>query len=314
MNQARRLGRGLIAWVAPLWAFAQGPQVEGGAALAPSAAVLRQKEQLVSSLLADSSAAERIRVSGGEAARRSFEAAAAALTVAREHLRNSNWGAADSRLNEAMQAIASARRQAPDDALRRAEGHRRYQRLLETIDSLRGAYERHLGRLRGGGGAAAGADDEGLARLSSARERAAARFAAGEVEASLRVLEDAQAELLRGLNRLLGAQTLDYALRFASPAEEFAYENARNRSLAELVPIALAELKPTEGAARLVARYVERNAGLRQDAVSAADRGDLAGALKAMRDGSAYLLRALLSAGLVTPPEAAIDSAETPDN
>lgn len=314
MSRARQFCRGLIAYAAPLWAFAQVAPPPAAPAAPALPEVVRQKERLVRSLLDDSAAAARIRASGDEAARRSLDAAQGALAGAQQALRGNDWAVAQARLDEAVKAVAQARRLVPDDTLRRAEGSGRFQRLLDATTSLRAAYAYHAGRLRGLPAGAAITDDELLARLGRALDEASAQAAAGRPAEATRTLEQAHAALLGGLNRILGAKTLDYALRFATPAEEFAYEGERNRSLAELVPIAVAELRPSEGAARLVARYAERSSELRERAWQEAGNRNLAAALETLRESTAYLQRALLSAGLVTPPEVAPESREPSDN
>jgi hypothetical protein len=137
------------------------------------------------------------------------------------------------------------------------------------------------------------------ALLDKARDHATAEHMVDAV----RVLEQAERLLMRGLNHVLGAATLEYTQRFDSPAQEYAYELERNRSYRDLVPLALGELRPSPEARGLIERYVEQNRLALQDAGRQAERGNHAAALKGVLSGTGALQRALSAAGLVLPQE-----------
>jgi len=73
-------------------------------------------------------------------------------------------------------------------------------------------------------------------------------------------LEKAERGLMSGLNALLGSSTLQYSHRFEAPAEEYAHELDRHLAYRDLVPLAIAELKPRREAVGLVERYVAASA------------------------------------------------------
>ena len=79
--------------------------------------------------------------------------------------------------------------------------------------------------------------------------------AADRFEEALKPLELAQQHVLSGVGRLLHAATLDYTERAQTPADEYRIEPARLQGLAELLPLALGELRPTAGAQPLILRY-----------------------------------------------------------
>jgi hypothetical protein len=106
---------------------------------------------------------------------------------------------------------------------------------------------------------------------------------------------------MAGLNAMLGSSTLQYAKRFETPAEEHAYELERNRSYRELVPVAIAELKPRREAVVLVERYVAANARQLEAAEGHAAAGRLPEAIDALRSGTNSLQAALAAAGLAVP-------------
>ena len=285
--------------------WAQSPPV---AAPVPSnAQVVRQKETLVKSLLGDSPVAARINASQNVEARRFFATAQDHYNQAVLHLQNGDTAKAEQLLNDAMWNIGRARQLVPDPVSRAVEDRVRYARLLEGIESLRASYARHLER---GKDRLQGAGPRELERIDAMVEEAKTRMNAEKVGDAVNALEQAQRALLVGINRLLGSATLEYAEKFDDPAEEFAYELERNRSAADLVPVAVAELKPSEDAKRLIKRYVDQSSGMREQAQREAGGKDYNAALKSIRTATSYLQRALLAAGLLIPREATGEGSE----
>jgi hypothetical protein len=120
-------------------------------------------------------------------------------------------------------------------------------------------------------------------------------------EEAVFTLGQAERHVLSGMNRVLHATTLDYTARAETPAQELALELARHRSLYELVPLALRDLKPPPYAVQLIERYRESSQALRNQAEQSAQRGDVTVALAHIRNATLFLQRALGAAGLVTP-------------
>ncbi|MFZ5510773.1 MAG: hypothetical protein ACOZCP_12040 [Pseudomonadota bacterium] len=262
----------------------------------PAEQSLAQREQLVRKLLSDS--AERIGAAASEAARERLAAARQYYQQALVGLQASDFTGAEQNLNAAMAAVAEARRLVAEPQRRHIEQRARYSQLLAWIDSLAGSYRRHLARLKGATG------DGALERAEVQVRQAIALADAGRLEEANGLLAGAEQTLAVALNRVLGSATLHYANRFDTPAEEFQHEWERNRGYDELVPLALAELKPGPEAREQVQRYVEENRVLREQARQAADGKDFDAALRHIRTGTEALQRALRAAGLVMPTEA----------
>ena len=251
---------------------------------------IEQKEALVRRLLADPQMRERAEAMS-EAARRQLQAAASMHARSVEHLKRGEHEQAEAALDDAMRAVGRSRRLAPDSLQRAVEERVRYERLLAGVEALRGAYERHL----------QGKPDELREALEANLAQARAAFAAGRSPEALRALERAETGLLHGLNRVLGAGTLQYTVQFDSPQSEYRYELERNRSYAALVPVALNELRPAGDGLQLVNRYVETNEALVALAARQAERSEWSAALGSVKTGTSYLQRALGAAGLVVP-------------
>jgi hypothetical protein len=270
------------------------------AAQQPARGLVEQKESLVRRLLGDGPTVRRVAASGSDEARRQMEIASAMHARSLEHLQRGELKEAETRLDEAMRALGRARQLAPDGTQRAAERRERYERLRQSVAGLREAYARHL-RRTSGAPAAAPVRDEVLDAVAQRTENARRLYEGERPVEAAQALEGAEQALLEGLNRVLGAATLDYAPRFDSAAEEYGYELERNRSYATLVPAALEELRPSGAARQLVQRYVETNAALVTLAGRQASERDWRAALDNLRSGTSYLQRALGAAGLVVP-------------
>ncbi|MGE5652392.1 MAG: hypothetical protein ACM34A_19535, partial [Bacillota bacterium] len=114
-------------------------------------------------------------------------------------------------------------------------------------------------------------------------------------------LDDAYKIVASMLNKILASETIVYDAKFATPADEFQHELARNRGYEELVPIALAQLHTPPETAALSERYVQQSRQLRDVARQQAAGNDYSNALKTILDATGHLQRALRVAGLVVP-------------
>jgi inorganic triphosphatase YgiF len=116
-----------------------------------------------------------------------------------------------------------------------------------------------------------------------------------------RTLEQALALLLKDALARLQGQTLVYDRRFANSRDEYAHELARNRSYESLVPLAIAEYRPSREAQALIERYVRQSRALRERAESQAAPNDHAQAILSLVEGTDSLQRALQASGLTVP-------------
>lgn len=287
--------RGVAAGVAALACAAALAQPDGE----ELRRAISQKESLVRRLVYDSPAEARIAASGnGEAIAqlgraRALHARAKALAEAGDH------AGAQGELDAAMWSIGKARQLVPDSTARVVDRRVRYAALERSVEALARALDAHVA------GAGQGEPGDG-ARTTLAAARAGIAHARGlasteHLEEAVRALERTEHDLMRALNALLGSATLRYAKSFATPREEFAFESERNRSYRELVPVAIAELKPRREAVALIERYVAANARALEAAQAHEASGRLREALDALRTGTGNLQAALAAAGLAVP-------------
>lgn len=295
-------GRG-IAQGALLVALAL-PTVPAPAADADPAAraQLEQRLKLSAALMADSSTTQRILANPRAAAL--LDEGKVHHALAQDLLAKGDLAGARREADEALKQLGQARRLAPDAPGRQAAARARYEQMLATLDRLVEAWQRRSGASPG-----SEIDDGDLLAASGLMSTARSFGAAQRYEEAVYTLANAEGHVLAGMNRVMHARTLDYTARASTPAEEFELELARHRSLADLVPLAVNDLKPRPEALQLIERYTEASTTLRAQAQQRQAAGDTAQALAHLRNALLYVQRALSTAGLVTPQ--AIDAAPT---
>lgn len=268
----------------------------GGAALAQDDAARAQLEQRIrlnAKLLTDSQTAARITSSGNAQAISHLEEGRVHQSVAEDLLLKGDLAGARRAVDAALHHVSQARRLAPDQQGRRAAARQRYEQKQAELDRLIDAWERHAGRTDATDGDLFAATGLIVTARQFAQE---SRF-----EDAGHTLAAAEGHVLAGMNRLLREKTLDYTLRPATPAEEFQLELARHKGLADLVPLALTELKPRPDALALIERYGKTSQALRHEAQARFAAGDVPQALADVRNAILYLQRALTAAGVSAP-------------
>lgn len=274
----------LLAGVAARAADVSDPRVQ-----------VEQKVRLAGQLLADSPATQRIAGSGNSQARSHLDEGRVHHALATESLARGDLAGARREADEALRKVGLARRLVADVAARHLAARNRYEQLSATIERLVTAWR---ARVQAQTPADAGDLTAALGLLDAARQLARE----GRHEEANQQLLQAQGHVLTGMNRSLHAATLDYTLRPASPSEAFEYELARHGGFAELLPLAIRELAPRGDALALLERYAETSRTLRTQALQQARSGAVELALDHIRNATLYLQRALLAAGLATPP------------
>lgn len=257
---------------------------------------IEQKLRLAEQLTSDSPTAQRIAASGHAQAIAHLDEGRVHHALARDLLARGDIAGALRAVDNALRHIGQARRLVPDAAARLAAARARYEQLSASTDRLLQAY-RERARRQTGGGEAFTESTATQTLLEQARRDAQQ----GRFEAALQALLRAQQQLLEGMGRLVTDATLDYTARFASPAEKFEHDLARYAGLEALLPLALAELRPTPDAQVLVERYASTGRTLHAQALRHALAGEHGQATATLESATLYLQRALLAAGLVTP-------------
>lgn len=258
-------------------------------------AQVEQRIRLAAQLFADTPTAQRITGSGNTQAIGHLDEGRLHHTLAEEALRRGDLATARREIDDALRHVGAARRLVPDNTARQAAARQRYERLTATLERLVDTWRAHAGSDVQDGDLVAALGLMGGARYLSE---------AGRHLEAVQTLETAERHVLSGMNRALQQREIDYTQRASTPAQEFQLELQRHQGMAELLPVAVAELKPRADAVELIERYAESSRALRAQAQQQFQAGDVAGALAQVRSAMLYLQRALQAAGLTMPQPA----------
>ena len=255
---------------------------------------LEQRLKLTASMMSDSGTAQRIGSSGNQRATALLDEGRVHHALAVELLAKGDLAGARRAADEALKHLGQARRLVPDAPARQNAAKLRSEQMLASLERLIDAWRQRIGPTE--------VEDGDLFAAIGLITTARGFTREGRFEEAVWTLAAAEGHVLTGMNRVMHARTLDYTARASTPAEEFQLEMARHRSLTELVPLAVNDLKPRADALALIDRYTEASGQLRQQAQAQFQAGDLPQALAHLRNALMYVQRALTSAGLVVPP------------
>ncbi len=275
---ASSLALALVA--GPVWADETRAQVE-------------QRVKLAARLLADSPAAQRIVSSGNPQAVGHLDEGRLHHALAEDALARGDLAAARHAVDESLRHMGMARRMVPDALARLAAARLRQEQMLASLDRVVDAWPTRLNPEEPMDGDLFSA----LGLMATARNFAAE----GQFDEAVHTLVAAERHLLAGMKRVLTGREVDYTLRVSTPEQEFELELQRHQGLSELVPMAVAELRPVGEASQLIVRYGDTSRSLRAQAQQQAAAGDTRAALAHIRNAMLYLQRALQAAGVALP-------------
>ncbi len=259
-------------------------------------AAIGQRLRLTASLMADGSTAQRIVASGNQRAVAHLNEGRVHHALAQDLLAKGDLPAARQAADEALKNLSQARRLVPDAPGQQAIVRTRYDQMLASLDRLMDSWRQRLAST-----AAGNSGDSDLVAATAQLQAARALAAEARFAEAVQILTAAESHVLSGMNRLMHASTLDYTARATTPNEEYQQELARHRGLADLVPLAVNDLKPRPEAVVLIERYTEASSSLRNQAQQRFAAGDTQQALAHLRNALLYVQRALTAAGLVVP-------------
>ena len=254
---------------------------------------VEQRIRLAAALFADSPAAQRITRSGNAEAVALLDQGRLHHAMAEEALRRGDMAEARREIDEALRHVGAARRLVPDSAVRQAAAKQRHEELMASLERLVEAW-----RVQDG---AAAPQDGDLASAESLMSTARSLGAAGRHVEALAALKTAERQVITGMNRSLQQREINYTQRAGTPEQEFQLELRRHQAMADLLPVAVGELRPQASAVQLIERYAETSRTLRAQAEQKAQAGDITEALALVRKAMLNLQRAMQAAGLSMP-------------
>jgi hypothetical protein len=251
-------------------------------------------------MIGDTASVQRIQASGNTQAQTNYEEARVHHAAALDFMAHNDLAEARRSADDALRHIGLARRLAPDAPTKLAAARQRHDQLMSSLDRLVAAWRRRADAAAAAGTASA-KDSERLTATLGLMANAAHLAGDKRYDEASNLLMQAERHVLEGMNGLLQSTTLDYSSRPTTLAEELDQELARHRGLADLVPLAIADLKPRAEALALIERYNDTSTTLRTQALQQQQTGDVTQALTHIRNATIYVQRALQAAGLVVP-------------
>lgn len=261
-------------------------------------AQVEQRLRLNERLIGEVGVGQRIIASGQARAVGHLDESRLHQALAEDALRAGDLATARREADEALRHIGQARRLVPDAPARQAAARARWGQQLAVLDRLMLAWQAHQPP---DGAAAPAADIDHRLAATGLIGQARQLGEQARHEEALSLLSRAEQHVLAGLNPLLHQRTLDYTARAQTPAQAYEQALASLASLADLVPLALAELKPRPEAVALIERYADTSRTLQQQAQARQQRGETQQALSDLNHATLYLQRALAAAGLSLP-------------
>lgn len=276
------------------------PPTAGGAAKQSSREVIQQKLMLVKMLMSKSSAIERATSSDDPAIKEKGAAVLALYAKANNTFNEGDMAGAEKLLDEVLSMISDTSRLAPDPARIEAEQRARYAELVESVQGIQITY-REMRKDMSPKDKQLPVVDVNLERTSVLLKQAQSLANSKRYKEAIFLLDNAYTAGVSDLNKLMGSTVMTYEAKFKTTAEEFDYEMSRYRSFEELVPIALSQLKPSEGSIKISERFVEESRVARDAAKKQAATGDHKTAITTMQGAVKRLQTALRTLGLQVP-------------
>lgn len=279
---------------------AAAPPGAGGAAKQSSPEVIQQKLMLVKMVMSKSSAIDRATKSDDPAIKEQGAAVLALYAKANKAFEDGDMAGAEKMLDEVLVLISDTSTKAPDPARIEAEQRARYNELLESVRGIQITYQ-EMRKDMSPKDKQLPVVDVNLERTSVLLKQAQALAESKRVKEAIFLLDNAYISGVSDLNKLMGSAVLTYEAKFKTPAEEFNYEMSRYHSFEELIPIALEQLKPSEGSIKISDRYVQASRTTRDTAKQQAASGDYKTAIVTLQEAVKQLQTALKTLGLSVP-------------
>jgi HEPN domain-containing protein len=173
----------------------------------------------------------------------------------------------------------------------------RNKELLASLKDFEDSHKENYARIAKKQGKEAAADYD-KSKVASLKSSASDLVKKGDYGKANKNLEQAQRLVTTAIHKMLDKQTIVYDLKFESAEEEYEYELKRFEGYAELIPIAVEQKKPAEGAKKLMESFVDKGKKLRDRAKTKAKEGDFPTAIAMMQDATKDVRRGLRMIGV----------------
>lgn len=275
---------------APATASKKAPQAE------VSVAMVNQKIMFVDMLL-KSGASKRVTSSSNDEAKAMQANAEKLAGSAKEKLKSGDNQVAYANAEEALSLLKQAARLVPSEE-EVAELKVRHSELKTSLANFEQSHEESYKRMVKSKGEAAAVDYD-KTQVASLKTQSDELAKKGDYANANKSLEKAQHMVTEAIQQMLNAQTIVYDLNFETPQEEYEYELKRFVGYEELIPVAVEQKKPKEGAKKLMETYWKKGLQMRDAAVQKAEAGEWNVAIAMLQDATKEVRRALRMVGVM---------------
>lgn len=283
-----RVAVGVTCMMTVSLAQAQPPAAPLAAEAAQRQALVAQKLSLAEQLLG-SARTRQIETQAGPDAQAKLKRARDLLAQARQA---DNLRQVEARLDESLLLTAQALRDRSGGGLPEHAQRQRNAELLEQVKAYRGAMLATLQARKSEPEAQTQATLDGHVREA---ERLGAL---GHHADAGKALERAYRVAVESVSALRAGETVTIALKFDTPADEYAYEVKRHESYEMLVKLALAERRPEAQALAAIESQRQQAQVCAERATVVATAGDHRAAVRELEEATRHLVRVLQLAGV----------------
>jgi len=255
-----------------------------------------QQKLMFANMALRGAGAKRVAASDNEEAKGLLHKAEQMIADAKSTLSDGDAAKAKDLVDEALRVANDSFKLVPDERELKQQAKIRYEELWKSTHSLFTNYQKtHARSAQKGEPTDTGVDPKHIEQDMAQAEKLAQ---AEDYAAANAILEKTEKALLAGTTELLGTGVITYDTNFATPEEEYQYEQHRNKEFAGLVDAAIEQIKPPKMKMSLVARLKEQAITLAAEAEKQASAGDHANAIKTMQKATGKYQGALQMMGV----------------
>ncbi|MBI3901913.1 MAG: hypothetical protein HY306_03080 [Nitrosomonadales bacterium] len=258
----------------------------------PSKHEVAQRLGFTDMFINQSDAAKRLEASSNATAKTKHQEAQGALAAAQTALDTGDLKEAINKSSMAMSLMMEAAKLVPT-ASRKEDAQSKYLVTLRSMNDMEAAYRRNLESSTNKGDSKL--DPDQIQRMKDAAQTLAAD---GKYDEANKVVSVVMREISHALKGLLANQTISYEMKFATPADEYAYELKRYTSLEEAIPLAVERLNLPPSILALMESYVKKGKEKRAQADESAQRQNFDAAIRYIKEGTELLETALKAIGV----------------
>lgn len=285
--------------VSPPQARSQAAGAEPAAADAERRETIEQKFTMAFRMLYQSAGVQRIQASDSADAKKILSEAHELFERAQSALKANDLTLADDLLNESLRQVGRALRLVPDRGQAEQQQRLKFARRLDEVQAFQASQLLSMQRISPQPTGATRPPEIEQIRILVHKAQGFAEK--DRFEEANQVLASASELIIGSIAKLLASRTLINDLKFDSPSAAYEYEMARHHSYEDLVPIAVGNFKPPRETVMRIENLVTRGKNLRAESRKHAATGDYGAAVKALRDATDLMQRALELAGVILP-------------